>query len=52
MQRLVREMSDMGMTREQLEIEVLGSPVGERAHLARRLLESLDGDTDDDPAVV
>ena len=42
----------MSMTREYLEAEVLGLPVRERAHLAKRLLESLDEDSGEDPIAV
>jgi putative addiction module component (TIGR02574 family) len=46
------EFFRMSMTREHLGAEALELPVRERAHLAKRLLESLGGDADDDPVAV
>jgi DNA-binding MarR family transcriptional regulator len=42
----------MSMPLEQLETEVLELPSRERASLARRLLESLDEDTTENPAEI
>jgi putative addiction module component (TIGR02574 family) len=42
----------MSLPLEQLEAEVLDLPLRERARLARRLIASLDVDTDQDPAEV
>ena len=42
----------MGLPLKQLEAEVLDLPLEERAHLAHRLILSLDAGMDDDPEEV
>lgn len=42
----------MGLPLKQLEEEALDLPLGDRAHLAHRLLVSLDEDVEEDPAEV
>jgi putative addiction module component (TIGR02574 family) len=42
----------MGRSVEQLEVEVLDLPAGERACLIQRLIASLDADEDEDPGEV
>lgn len=37
---------------EQIEADALGLPASERARLAQRLIESLDGDLEEDPTEV
>lgn len=42
----------MGLPVERIEVEALSLPVQDRAHLAHRLLESLDEDVTETPAEV
>jgi putative addiction module component (TIGR02574 family) len=46
------ESESVSKSLEQLEIEALALPISERAHLAHRLIESLDEDAGEDPVEV